>query len=136
MVPVISLDTNGVLNLMEFIKAQHGAISSIIADNGTAFVSGNSKNYLEKNKIKRRKISVYNPQSNAQFEKLNHLIKSVSFKMAYENPTVPWKHLVMRKRIKKHKGEPYLDGPFIISAVLINDSYKLMDLGKRIICFL
>ena len=62
------------LILYKCIFLRHGMLRVVISDNGTQFVSKETKNYLINKKITFKIISIYNPKAYGPIERVNKII--------------------------------------------------------------
>ena len=73
-----SISSSEIINFLEKrIFLRHGIPRIVISDNGTQFVSEETKNYLINRKITPKKTSIYNPKANGRIERANKTIKKM-----------------------------------------------------------
>lgn len=70
-----------------------GNPEKIIYDRGTAFTSGDFKEYYDKEKISHLTITTVVPRGNGQVERINRIIISVPSKLSVDDPEKWFKHV-------------------------------------------
>ena len=92
-----SINSSEIINFLEKrIFLRHGIPRVVISDNGTQFVSEETRNYLINKKIIPKTTSIYNPKANGRIERANKTIKKMI------------SHFVNKKHNNWHEILPYV----------------------------
>jgi len=90
---VSSTGADEVVNSLRFTFLRHGIPESILADNGTAFISKAVSDTFASFGIHGKHSTPYNPQSNGIVERVNRTLKSSLAKYAFNNEVSVLTHL-------------------------------------------
>ena len=71
---VMRISSFVVIRELQRLFARHGTTKEIITDNGTQFVSGETKEFLRSEGVQHRRVPLYAPQQNGLVERFNRTI--------------------------------------------------------------
>lgn len=67
---VKSMSATAVITVLRTLSATHGLPDVVVSNNGTAFSSGDFKDFLRRNGIRQVLVAPYHPSSNGQAERM------------------------------------------------------------------
>ncbi|XP_042150746.1 uncharacterized protein K02A2.6-like [Ixodes scapularis] len=80
-IQIASMSSAAVCQRLRVLFATHGVPDTIVSDNGTAFVSQEFEEFLQRNQIRQVKVAPYHPSSNGQVERMVQETKQVLRRM-------------------------------------------------------
>ncbi|XP_042147460.1 uncharacterized protein K02A2.6-like [Ixodes scapularis] len=80
-IQIASMSSAAVCQRLRVLFATHGVPDTIVSDNGTAFVSQEFEEFLQRNQIRHVKVAPYHPSSNGQVERMVQETKQVLRRM-------------------------------------------------------
>ncbi|KAM7281410.1 uncharacterized protein ISCGN_005791, partial [Ixodes scapularis] len=80
-IQIASMSSAAVCQRLRVLFATHGVPDTIVSDNGTAFVSQEFEEFLQRNQIRHVKVAPYHPSSNGQVERMLQETKQVLRRM-------------------------------------------------------
>ncbi|XP_042146269.1 uncharacterized protein K02A2.6-like [Ixodes scapularis] len=101
-IQIASMSSAAVCQRLRVLFATHGVPDTIVSDNGTAFVSQEFEEFLQRNQIRHVKVAPYHPSSNGQVERMVQETKQVLRRMEGGDMATKWARFLLSQHNLPH----------------------------------